>query len=515
MTPASQPEPVNAPGIKFTPPTPELSTQPPPQVPKAVAFPLLATAQPSVETSLSKSTPSLDLEGIGVAAQSILGAPAPSVPSFQFSGITPQPPSSILGSSTTTPTIPAIAPPKSPSPPPSPPAPPRDLMEDFTKWFVLGDEGLLEEFQAYMLDTILQQAYTTFQEEQEEKIQQEEAEQAAVEADQFRAHNLSVRYFYQWRDVARELRLKRLRRSGREKMRQFHEAQRIAQFKADKEAARRAAREKAELAELNRPEEFKELLRHRSHERLAEMSASSSRRASAVNRHGVPYITDRSPSVNGSVVSDGSSMSRSTSSRTGTKTQALRKQLLGDEPTCFRRSLPPGSSRDYGSSETEDRASRASERWRLKAMGIVQMPDGTAVPESLAGEARRGKNQYSSVGSMGPPARPVVRRASISGLTNQDGRLLSSQRLTTSPAVDAAAPKHKRKRATYDEDEAKEVGSEEKSHKRIMSDAQVLMSELRAMRQEIEESASWFKDQNERLQSELNSRGSTPWNESA
>jgi hypothetical protein len=46
-----------------------------------------------------------------------------------------------------------------------------------------------------------------------------------------------------------------------------------------------------------------------------------------------------------------------------------------------------------------------------------------------------------------------------------------------------------------------------------MSDAQTLIDELRAMREEMEEGATWFKDQNDRMQSELISRGSTPWDQ--
>jgi hypothetical protein len=94
--------------------------------------------------------------------------------------------------------------------------------------------------------------------------------------------------------------------------------------------------------------------------------------------------------------------------------------------------------------------------------------------------------------------------------------LLSSQQTASPAAADGAATKHKRKRTGDDDGEVNgQNTSKEKSHKRVMSDAQILMSELRAMREEMEEGASWFKDQNERLQSELNSRGSTPWDESA
>jgi hypothetical protein len=44
-----------------------------------------------------------------------------------------------------------------------------------------------------------------------------------------------------------------------------------------------------------------------------------------------------------------------------------------------------------------------------------------------------------------------------------------------------------------------------------MSGAEQVLSELRALRMEMEEGSAWFREQNERLQSEAGSRGTTPW----
>ena len=48
------------------------------------------------------------------------------------------------------------------------------------------------------------------------------------------------------------------------------------------------------------------------------------------------------------------------------------------------------------------------------------------------------------------------------------------------------------------------------SHKRVMSDAENLVKELRALREEMEEGTMWFKQENVRLQTEISSRGGTP-----
>ncbi|KAH7152354.1 SAC3/GANP/Nin1/mts3/eIF-3 p25 family-domain-containing protein [Dactylonectria estremocensis] len=451
-----------------------------------------------------------------------LPRPAPSSPGTPLlqSSSTP----SVLGlASTSSPTTSREQKPASlpPAPPPSsPPPPPRDLMGEFTKWYVEGDGGLIEDFRTFMLDNMLQGVFRKFQKDEEKKKQQEAEEQAVAKADKFRVYNLSLKYFYRWRETARELRLRQLRRSGRDQMRSYYEAQRAMQLKQQKEAARQAAKERAELAEVNHAEEFRDLLKRRKpSKRQAKNALLASGVLSGVNNEAaaVAQIVEKAPSVSGSVSSSQSTnLSRSSNTKGVSKTQLLREKLLGGDPSPgFRRSLPPMSSRGSNSPDPRTRVSGVSERWRLKAMGIVQMPDGTALPESLANDARYRTERYSRVGSMGPPTTGVVRRASIADLTRPDGqRLLSgSGDHVDHGTTEALATKNKRKRSTGDDGEIS-AASKANAHKRVMSDAQNLISELRAMREEMEESTSWFKDQNERLQSEIESRGSTPWDES-
>ncbi|KAK7432735.1 actin cytoskeleton and mitosis protein [Neonectria magnoliae] len=525
-------EPVKAPGINLIPPTPTTlshftpaTTSPSPFTPSTLsgtALPPSAGPQPSLRTMLGKtSTPPTQSEIPAMSTTFLTPGTTSTKPTFSLadtSSLQPSSSPSVLGLPSTTATTAPISLPK-PTSPPHPPAPPRDMMGDITKWYVKGDDGLIEDFQAFMLDNILQSVFRKFEKEQNKRRQQEEAERALSEANQFRMYSLSVKYFYRWRDNARELRLSQLRRSGRDQMRTYYEAQRAAHLKAQKEAARRAAKERAELAEVNRPEEFMDMLKHKKpSKRQAQDALLSSGVLSGVNNEqaAAAKIVHKVPSVNGSVSSSQSRLSRSSTVKGGSKTQALREQLLGDGPASFRRSLPPMPSRDAGGSDSGTRVSKVSERWRLKAMGIVQMPDGTAIPESLANDTRYGKKRYSGIGSMGPSTSGVVRRASIADLTRPGGQgvLSGSHEHSDAKATETLAAKNKRKRDTDDDEElARKAASEVKAHKRVMSDAQNLMSELRAMREEMEEGASWFRDQNERLQSESASRGSTPWDQ--
>ncbi|KPM41338.1 hypothetical protein AK830_g5245 [Neonectria ditissima] len=522
-------EPLKAPGISLIPPTPKPTSSPfassttsaSPFAPSALnctTLPPSAGIQPG--TILGKPAPTIESKPPAASTSfATPGTTASPNPAFSLAG-TPSLQSSssavMPGLPSTTATSAPISLPKPPSPLP-PTTPPRDMMGDITKWYVKGDDGLIEDFQAFMLDNILQSVFRKFEKEQNKKRQQEEEERALAEANQFRVYSLSVKYFYRWRDNARELRLSQLRRSGRDQMKSYYEAQRAAHLKAQKEAARRAAKERAELAEVNHPDEFMDMLKHKKpSKRQAEDALLASGVLSGVSNEqaAVAKIVHKVPSVNGSVSSSQSRLSRSSTVKGGSKTQALREQLLGDGPASFRRSLPPMSSRNAGSSDSGTRHSKVSERWRLKAMGIVQMPDGTALPESLANDARYGTKRHSGVGSMGPPTSGVVRRASIADLTRPDGHRerADSQEQSNDRATETLALKNKRKRVTDDDGElAGKAVSEVKAHKRVMSDAQNLMSELRAMREEMEEGASWFRDQNERLQSEDASRGSTPW----
>ncbi|CAM1508340.1 Fc.00g051880.m01.CDS01 [Cosmosporella sp. VM-42] len=527
------PDTTKAPAINIVPPTSQPTPSPfsmPPLQATPSPFAIPPTAPSSVSSILggSSSQPESTQPSLGASfkvpataparpgeqpVKSVAFPPPAALPKFNSA---PTPTASLQPSST--PSLPAPSKeattkpfelPKAPISPPKSPSPPRDLLGDFTKWFVKGDNGLLEDFQAFMLDDILQSVFTTFEMEEAEKRRKEEEERAIEKADAFRVYSLSVKYFYQWRNHARDMRLSELRRSGRAQMISYYKAQREADRKAQKQAARQAAREKAEIELLNRPEELRDFMKRKVSKRQAEDDLLASGVLSGLNneQEAIARIVRKAPSSNGSTTSTQSRLSQSTN-RGGPKTQALRERLLRDRSASFRRSLPPMSSRETASPSSGSH-SRASERWRLKAMDIVQMPDGTALPESLANEIRYGKKSFSRIGSMGPPNGIPSRRASIEEL----GQPKRQRTFSASESHIDTATQNKRKRPTEDDGEANKDKSNPHAHKRVMSDAANLINELRAMREEMEEGATWFKEQNERLQSELTSRGSTPWDQ--
>lgn len=401
--------------------------------------------------------------------------------------------------------------------------PPSDFLGDFTRWYLLGDGGLFEEFKAYVIENLLGDLYDNFHREQEEQLRKEQEERLVAEADAFRQYNLALRYFYRWKTAAREKRLRTIRLEAREEARVFYEKQRAAEKQARRQAAARAARAEAEAAGLNRPEELMSLLKNkRVGRREAERALLDSGVLSGVGNEqaAVAEIVRReiSPSVDGSI--DGrrsrSGSVASSVNRGGSKTRALRNELLGGGSAGFRRSLPPmsASARSSAEPESSSRKSRVSERWRLKAMGITQMPDGTALPENLANEILYGKKQHDDDYHFGTARGRSSRRSSLSNSSKlHDSLAMPPPRSTPAmrEPIDAGSPS-KRKRSEEDEESVQEPRAS--AHKRIMSGAEQVISELRALRMEMEEGSAWFREQNERLQGDTRSRGTTPWDES-
>ena len=442
-----------------------------------------------------------------------------SMPPPPLPGNNAKPAASLFGLEKT----PSTSQPSSPQPPPvSPQERRKKFFEDFTKWYVQGDKGLLEDFQIFMLEDTLRDCFESFVATRDEELRKEEEERNLALAEEFRVYNLSLKYFYRWKENARQKRLKELRRAGREQARAYHEAQRAAEQKSQKQAKRRAASDQNHSLPADRHQELRQILKQKKvSPRQAEEALLASgvlsgipneREAAAdiVRKELPPPSWSSTQGAPSSAFIGGPQRTRSpslSSAGGGSKTRALRDQFLGLSVAGFRRSLPPmSSSESHGPSH----GSKVSERWRLKAMGIVQLPDGTAIPESLARDARYGIKSYASLGSTSTTSH---RRRVSSTTGSQAGQM---GHLKSPPAgcdeVDIDASTNKRKRTAEDDGEAVQGGeSQPGSHKRVVSDAEQLIHELREMREEMEEGASWFRAQNERLHGEIASKGSTPW----
>ena len=113
-------------------------------------------------------------------------------------------------------------------------------MGDFAKWFTLGDGGLIEQFVDVTLEAILTSAFAEYEEAEKERKRREEDERSWREAREFQVYNLSVKYFYRWREIAKNRRMKSILREGKRKQREYY-ANREHQMKEQAERAQRQA----------------------------------------------------------------------------------------------------------------------------------------------------------------------------------------------------------------------------------------------------------------------------------
>lgn len=126
-------------------------------------------------------------------------------------------------------------------------------MADFTKWFVTGDGGLIEEFTEFTVENMLAEAFQQFQREEEARIAREEDEASWAAAREHMTRRLSVRYFCRWRDAARELSMRRILLEGKAKYKAAMEEKTKA--KRDKARAEKKAAERKKAAEIAAREE--------------------------------------------------------------------------------------------------------------------------------------------------------------------------------------------------------------------------------------------------------------------
>ncbi|KAM0273232.1 hypothetical protein ACHAQH_008368 [Verticillium albo-atrum] len=504
-----------------------------PSIPKAV--PEHATTKQPVpaeppSSALGSLAPPL------VPQQSILGGSVSTTP--------PAPASPFPASAGTAP-IPAAA-------PAQPPAPKRDLMADFTHWFVNGDQGLLQEFEVFMVEQIVRDAYDQFIKDEEERKRKEEEERDLAEARKFQIYNLSVKFFYRWRDIARKNRLHRRRVRDREEYKAVL-AEKFAAEAARKkkakqvEAARQAALERNKG--IDPVDEFRDLLqmqkdKSQDHEDalwasgvLAGIDDEREAIANIVRHHMPPPAAPVSKKWKKSLPPSSASMSRSESVKPGgTKTQALREKFSAsstNNSSSFRRSLPPntGSSSFRASpspSDSSKRQSRVSDRWRLKAMGLVTMPDGTALPESLANSMRYDGTRFDGWGSFGLDAKTHHRSRSTSADIGAAAaaRERFSQSFHNISASENKGPNGtspttiKRKRSVEDDQSTVVDGDTKKRRaagnsdlEKILRDAKETLSALKSSRMELDEGAGWFREQSEMMQQEeaLSRRSSSAW----
>ncbi|KAK4645622.1 actin cytoskeleton and mitosis protein [Podospora bellae-mahoneyi] len=242
-TASTQPTRAPASGFSLAQPTqptssltfPGLGAKPesPKNVQPAPAAPAQQPAVPSV--SITQPTPT---SGVFPPQQPVQPAPAQS----QFPAPTPPavpPPVQNAPLFTVTPSAPQAP----------PPTPKRDLMAGFTKWYVTGDGGLMEQFAENTVQNLVWDVFQRYQLEEAERVRREEDEESWRAAREFMCYRLGHKYFNRWRETARRLSMRRRLREGKRLMREWRVMQKEREREKEQEEKERVKERKRKAEE--------------------------------------------------------------------------------------------------------------------------------------------------------------------------------------------------------------------------------------------------------------------------
>ncbi|KAI0471692.1 SAC3/GANP/Nin1/mts3/eIF-3 p25 family-domain-containing protein [Xylariaceae sp. FL0804] len=377
-------------------------------------------------------------------------------------------------------------------PAPVQPIPKKDPMSEFTRWFVCADKGLMEErFVPFIIENLLKDTWESFRVEKIERQRKEEDDRSWAEARKFRTYSLKVTYFYRWLDTFRRRRVIKRLQMNKEKSRQWRLPENVAEreraAKAEKE---RSVKEAAEMMRRRTRGNIEEAAKLRgpirSRRESREQNIEEALLASGV-LNGVP---DERAAARQVAQGDGANLDSTISpvekSRMQSENQRRRRRGLPPlkqfpEPKAYKegsktamlRALSRGTGRDSLSLSTgslrnstfsssyrsslglnSSRVSKSRTKvsdpyWRMKANGLVEMPNGDYLPESLALPMLQEGKRYPGLGDYGLP--PPENSPSRSRSDSDGGSTRSSYSASPPSVAGGGGPgvmsvAHKRKR---------------------------------------------------------------------
>ncbi|KAB5550941.1 SAC3/GANP/Nin1/mts3/eIF-3 p25 family-domain-containing protein [Coniochaeta sp. 2T2.1] len=330
---------------------------------------------------------------------------------------------------------------------------PSDPMADFTKWFVTGDGGLIEEFTEFTVENILADTFAQFQREEAERIAREEDEASWAAAREHMTYRLQVKFFYRWRSTARELAMQRRLREGKAKYKAAMEAEEKAKWekmRAEQKAAERKKRDEIRereerLRNFTAADELVAIIQEE--QRSRQSSTEDALLATGVfagvrgsEREVARRVVKeahlpRRPTSSQSSISMAPPVIKTPPVKEGWKTRSIREKLgLGpsrresfssSSTNNFSQSLPvnggkaakPVKVTNFSASASRKRSAETSDdepdakknkilksgyslHWELRRRGLIQMPDGQWLPERIAKQMYEGK-RFSGYGNCG------------------------------------------------------------------------------------------------------------------
>lgn len=408
----------------------------------------------------------------------------------------------------------------------------KKALDSFTHWFVCGDKGLMEErLMQVAVDHALNGLWDEFQAAEQERKRQEELEKSWAIARKYREYSLRVKYFYRWHHGFRNRqRIKRMK-VEREKARIWNLPENIARRElAAKEEQERVARQaKNSMLERSRHKVDKAIKLRESAQlesRLVNLENTLSRPGSSTSslesrvqgledaliatgifngvrderaaaRHAARWDDDDADARVGNRSLRAENHRRTKRGLNPLKTLPEPETCKEGSKTAMLRSLYNGSGRDAMSMSTGSlrnstfsssyrsslgynghRVSKPHSRvsdpyWRMKAHGLVRMPNGEYLHESIAlpmlqeGKRIPGFGDYGlpPVQTTTPDQSPLVPRRYSSSSMHPGG--IRPDEVSSSPS---SAEGRKRKRHVADEvDVASNVGGSPSGSKKAKS----------------------------------------------
>lgn len=296
------------------------------------------------------------------------------------------------------------------------PIPQVSPLDNFANWIALGEDGIIEQFMQYTVQTLLEETWEKYTRDEAKKarkeakrIAQEEVELARKEADDFRSNALAIKYFNMWRTNAHNLWVRR----------QGSKARRARIEHAESMRASRAALS-ASVVENFRVSSSKGKKRVKS-------SPSKDRRTSLgslLEETGVlagvhnPQEKIREIVYNGQTEHSNKRLKSSVSSIASDSTSNTHKHNQSDNPLSRSLLSDPsflnGGSRIHlmpsyeAANETRPQISGVqTDYFRLKARGITTLSNGTPLATSVAKDPLRQKQYFDGI------SKPIRSRRSI------------------------------------------------------------------------------------------------------
>ncbi|KAB8291727.1 hypothetical protein EYC80_006524 [Monilinia laxa] len=368
-------------------------------------------------------------------------------------------------------------------------------LDNFAKWIALGEDGIIEQFMTYTVQTLVEETMDKFVKDEAKKarkeakrIAEEEDALARKEADEFRSKVLAEKYFNLWRINAHNIWVRRQGSKARRARIEHAESMRASRAALSASVVNdfRVSTSKGQKRTIRSSQDRRSSVGSLLEETgiLAGVHNPKDKIREIVYNGQFEHSNKRLKSSASSIASDSSS----TTLRRNQSDNPLQRSLLSDP------SFLNGGSRIHlmptyqAANETRPQISGVqTDYFRLKARGITTLPNGTPLATSVAKHPLRPKQSFDDVSkpirtrtSMMPEENPIPR--------SSPAKVPAQQLLMPAPAGDEEIQRLKeRARAVMAADSGRKL------QKRGLDGDEELFERAKRIRERMDEDSEWLR----------------------